>query len=158
MEPGDGPRHLVFHPDRNLAFVINELSNTVISLKHDPNGGMFEAIARVSTLPESFDGESYCADIHVSPDGQFLYASNRGHNSIAIFSISEDGQLQLLGTESTRGNWPRNFTLSPDGKYLIVANQFSGNVVVFERNPETGMLTYMDQQIEISSPVCLKFM
>jgi 6-phosphogluconolactonase len=157
LEPGDGPRHLVFHPTKPLVYVITELSNVVVGAKVLENGN-FEAIGRFSTLPENFEGDSYCADIHISNDGRYLYASNRGHNSIAIFSVGqEDGKLQMVATESVYGDWPRNFTLSPDNKFLLVANQNSDNITVFKRDTETGMLHYTDQQIKLSQPVCLLF-
>ncbi|MEO1010012.1 MAG: lactonase family protein [Bacteroidota bacterium] len=155
--PGDGPRHMIFHPTKNMAFVINELSNTVISAKVDAQKAKFEIIDQKSTLPDDFKDESFCADIHLSPDNRFLYASNRGHNSIAIFSVSEEGQLEFLGTEPVRGDWPRNFTLSPDGRFLLAANQKSGNITVFNVNRATGLLSYTGHELKMSQPVCLKF-
>ena len=157
LEPGDGPRHLTFHPDQDMAFVINELSNTVVSLKLDGGNGLFEEISRSSTLPEGFTGESYCADIHVSKDGRFLYASNRGHNSIAVFAISAEGELRFLEAESVQGNWPRNFALSPNGEYLLVANQYSNNIVVLRIDKPSGLLSYTGNQVNVSSPVFLGF-
>ncbi len=157
LNPGDGPRHLIFHPTKDYAFVINELSNTLVSMKVDHEKGTFEVITRESTLPDDFTEQSQCADIHLSADGKFLYASNRGHDSIAIFSVSEEGALQRIGTESTRGEWPRNFTLSPDGNYLLVANQYTDNIVVFEVDKITGLLSYTGTEVEVFSPVCLKF-
>lgn len=157
MDAGDGPRHLVFHPSKNYAFVVNELSNTVVSMAVDRENGKFNKIDKVSTLPDDFQEHSQCADIHISSDGRFLYASNRGHNSIAIFEVSEDGTLKRVGIEPVRGDWPRNFALSPDGRFLLVANQNSNNVVVFKIDSETGLLTYTGNQTEVFSPVCLKF-
>ncbi len=156
MESGDGPRHLAFHPLRNFVFVINELSNTVVSMSANYETGRLEAIDRKSTLPEDFDGQSYCADIHISADGMYLYASNRGHNSIATFQVSDTGELTFSGTVGVEGDWPRNFTLSPDGKWLIVANQRSGNVTVFSIG-ENGKPAYTGNELEVSDPVCLKF-
>ncbi len=157
LEPGDGPRHLIFHPIEQMAFVINELSNTVVSLKVDSINGQLNLIDRVSTLPDNFTETSYCADIHISNDGKFIYASNRGHESIAIISVSQQGNLNWIATESVRGEWPRNFTLTPDGNYLLVANQFTSNIVVFEVDKESGLLNYSGNQTEISSPVFLSF-
>lgn len=157
LQPGDGPRHLVFHPTKQMVFVINELSNTVISATVNPETGVFEVIDRETTLPADFTEHSQCADIHVSADGRFLYGSNRGHNSIVIYKLSDEGELEMLGTESVQGNWPRNFTLSPDEKFLLVANQNSDNIVVFERNAETGLLTATGKELKLSKPVCLKF-
>ena len=123
----------------------------------DQESGKFIVIDKKSTLPEDFTGESYCADIHVSADGQFLYVSNRGHQSIAIFKINEDGTLEMLATDDVQGDWPRNFTLSPDGDFLLVANQNSDNITVFKRDKKTGLLEHTGNEIKLSHPVCLKF-
>lgn len=157
LNPGDGPRHIAFHPEQPYLFVINELSNTVVSAIIDSQTGKLTAIDRKSTLPSFFEGTSYCADIHLSADGKFLYATNRGHNSIAVFSVSEEGMLTLLQTESVRGDWPRNFAISPDGKFVLVANQRSDNITVFNIDPETGMIRFTGQELEMSQPVCLRF-
>jgi 6-phosphogluconolactonase len=157
LDPGDGPRHLVFHPSQDIAFVINELSSTVVSATVDPETGQFQLIDKLSTLPDDYQGQNSCADIHISKDGRFLYASNRGHNSIAVYSVSKGGDLQLLTIESVEGDWPRNFTLSPDGKFLLVANQKSNNITVFKVDNQTGLLEFTGNEISISQPVCLKF-
>ena len=158
-DPGDGPRHLIFHPTQSMAFLINELSSTVFSLSLDQSTGDFKSISKVSTLPPRFKEANSCADIQISNDGKYLYASNRGHNSIAVIAVSESGELSRITNESVHGDWPRNFTLSPDidNQFLIVANQKSNNVVVFERDLETGLPSYTGNEIEISQPVCLKF-
>ena len=158
LEPGDGPRHLTFHPTKDQVFIINELSNTIVSATVDTTTGAFTKVDRKSTLPEGFNGESFCADIHMSNDGQFLYGSNRGHQSIAIFEVGSAATLEFLGTESTRGDWPRNFVISPDDEFLIVANQKSDNIVSFKRDKETGLLEYTGSEITVSEPVCLKFL
>ena len=157
LTPGDGPRHMVFHPTKNLAFLINELSNSVISIDVDTETGRLTEIDRANTVPEDFTEHSQCADIHLSSDGKFLYGSNRGHDSIAIFSVGESGELERIGVESVQGKWPRNFTLSPDEKFLLVANKDTDNITVFSRDSKTGLLSYTDQEIEVSRPVCLKF-
>ncbi len=157
LDKGDGPRHFIFHPSKNLAFVVNELSSTVTAVKVNHETGIFEKIDKQSTLPKDYSEKSYCADIHISSNGKFLYASNRGHNSIAVFSVSDEGKLELLQTESVQGDWPRNFTFSPDEKFLLVANQNSDNITVFNINPETGLLAYTGNEIKISKPVCLEF-
>ncbi len=157
MDPGDGPRHLIFHPTQDLAFVVNELSSTVASFQLSPETGKLEPLDKISTLPDAFSGTNYCADIHLSSNGKFLYASNRGHNSIAVFSVGENGRLERIGVESVRGDWPRNFTLSPDEKHLLVANQKSNNITVFAVDPATGLLTYTGQEIAMSKPVMLLF-
>lgn len=157
LAPGDGPRHLVFHPSSPLAFVANELSNTVVALKVDLQNGTMEQIGRFGTLPDGFGEQSYVADIRIAASGKFLYVSNRGHNSIAIFSVADDGNLENRGHEPVRGEWPRNFTFSPDGNFLLVANQNSGNIVVFKADKETGLLSYTGHEMKLSKPVCLKF-
>ncbi len=157
LEKGDGPRHLEFHPSRNLVYIVTELSNQVIAASIDQATGKFELIDRKRTLPEAFDGESFCADVHVSPDGKYVYVSNRGHQSIAMFKVLEDGALELLGTEDVRGDWPRNFVISRDGKFLLVANQNSDNITVFQRDVKTGLLEFTGHELEVSHPVCLKF-
>ena len=156
-DPGDGPRHLIFHPKKNIAFVINELSSSIISVSVDEATGKLERIDKQSTLPEDFKGENACADIHLGRDGKFLYASNRGHNSIAVFSVAENGMLTLLHTEPVQGDWPRNFTLSPDGNFLLVANRKSNNITVFKIDEDSGLLSYTGTYLKISQPVCLKF-
>ena len=156
MTPGAGPRHLVFHPHKPWIYVINEL-NATVRLVRRTSAGRYERAGSVSTLPEGYEGINKCADIRISGDGKFVYASNRGHNSIAIFRVDEnDGSLHPLGHQSVQGKWPRNFSLSPQGKYLIVANRHSNNLVSFKRDPSTGLLTYSDQT-EASAPVCILF-
>lgn len=157
LDAGDGPRHLVFHPSKPMAFLVNELSSSVVSLRADFENGTLEPISKLSTLPEGFTDKNFDADVHLSSDGKFLYATNRGHNSIAMFGVADDGSLSVLGHEPTRGGWPRNFTLSPDENFLLVANQESHNIVVFKRDPATGLLSYSGYDFTISKPVCLKF-
>ncbi|MEZ4847430.1 MAG: lactonase family protein [Bacteroidia bacterium] len=157
FDPGDGPRQLIFHPSRNIAFIINELSNSIVSVNVNHQTGELIKIAKISTLPDDFEGKSYCADIHITSNGKFLYGSNRGHNSIAIFAVAEDGQLEPLGTESVHGDWPRYFTLSPNERHLLVANQNSDNITIFEVDPQTGLLSYTGNQVRISKPVVMKF-
>ncbi|MFK7847009.1 MAG: lactonase family protein [Rhodothermales bacterium] len=157
-EAGAGPRHFAFHPDGKHAFVINELNSTIASLQYDPATGGFTILGTISTLPADFQGTSYCADIHVSPDGRFVYGSNRGHNSIVIARFDDtSGELEAIAFESTRGKTPRNFTLDPTGAFLLVANQNSNSVFVFRVNKETGLLTSTGQRTEVPTPVCLKF-
>ena len=154
---GSGPRHFTFHPNYKYAYSINELNSTIdVFHYHKKN---LSHIQRISTLPKEFSGINYCADIHISPDGLFLYGSNRGHNSLAIYAIDgKTGKLQFLGTESVRGNFPRNFAITPSGEYVLVANQKSNNIQLFKRNINTGLLTYLDKEIKISKPVCIKFL
>jgi 6-phosphogluconolactonase len=155
MEPGAGPRHMAFLPNGKIAYVINELNSTITILKA-AKAGQFTVQGSVSTLPKDFKGENYCADIHASPDGKFLYASNRGHNSLAIFQIGKNGELKPVGHEGVRGDWPRNFAITPDGEYLVVANQRSNNLVSFRRDKKSGGLAQV-QEIGAASPVFLLF-
>lgn len=156
MQTGAGPRHLTFHPNGKWIYVVNELDCT-ITLLQKSDTGIFRTDFVISTLPSDFDKPNTCADIHNSADGKFVYASNRGHNSIAIYQVNnENGSLKLVGHQSTQGDGPRNFSLSPDGKYIVVANQRTDNLVSFMRNETTGLLTYVDQ-VTAPTPVCILF-
>ena len=157
MDAGDGPRHFVFHPTKDIMYVVNEISNTIIVAALNQITGKFTKIQKQTALPQDFEGASYGGDIQISEDARFLYATNRGHNSIAIFSISDEGMLKLIGTESVRGDWPRNFTLSPKGDFLLVANQKSNNITVFEVNKKTGLLIFTGNELALDMPVCIKF-
>ena len=158
MKPGAGPRHIAFHPRAPLVFVSNELDSTVASFRFDHERGALSSLDTRSTLPTGWKGTNYPADIHVAPSGQHVYVSNRGHNSIAMFSIATSaGKLNLEQTISTEGDWPRNFSLDPSGRWLLAANQRSNSVVVFARDEKTGRLTSTRQRIELPSPVCLRF-
>ncbi|PKL88668.1 MAG: 6-phosphogluconolactonase [Ignavibacteriae bacterium HGW-Ignavibacteriae-2] len=159
VAPGAGPRHFVFHPNNKFAYVINELNSTVTVFGFNSMNGQLSEIETYSTLPIEFTGESFCADIHIHPNGKFLYGSNRGHNSIVTYEIDEfTGKLKFLETKSTEGVWPRNFTLDPTGNFLLVANQRSNNVTVFKINPLTGLLNFTGISENIPSPVCLLFL
>ena len=160
MRPGAGPRHLAFHPTLPLVFVANELDSTVATLRFDSARGALSPQGTLSTLPAGWTGggTNYPADIHVAANGRTLYVSNRGHNSIAMFSVADStGALALEQVVSTEGDWPRNFSLDPSGRWLLVANQRSDSVVVFGRDPDAGKLTLTRQRIAIPSPVCLRF-
>ncbi len=158
MRPGAGPRHLAFHPALPLVFVANELDSTVATLRFDSARGALSPQGTLSTLPTAWSGTNYPADIHAAANGRTLYVSNRGHNSIALFSVADStGALALEQVVSTEGDWPRNFSLDPTGRWLLVANQRSGSIVVFARNPETGRLTLTPQRLALPSPVCLRF-
>ncbi|MRT92724.1 lactonase family protein [Ancylomarina sp. 16SWW S1-10-2] len=156
MDDGAGPRHLAFHPNNKWIYVINELNSTIsLILKADNN--QYKMGLSYSTLPKTYTEANAPADIHISSDGNFLYASNRGHNSLVIYKINKnDGSLNLLDHVSTHGKWPRNFSLSPDENYLLVANRHTNNIVSFKRDKKTGLLEYVDQ-IEAYSPVCILF-
>lgn len=158
--PGAGPRHVAFSPDAMRLYVVNELDSTVSVYERPAGSAAFnpQPVQTVPTLPPGYSGaaENTCADIHVHPSGRFLYASNRGHDSIAIFSIDSDGRLTPNGHVSTQGKTPRNFALDLTGRFLLAANQNSDNVVVFSIDPENGGLTPTGGSISVSKPVCIK--
>ncbi len=155
-EAGAGPRHFEFHPNSNYAYLIEELTGS-ISVYHY-NKGELTLIQNVSALPGDYSGPIGSADIHVSPDGRFLYASNRGEsNTIAIFSIDKAGRLAPVDHVSTEGKTPRNFNFDPTGNFLLVANQNSNEIVVFRRDKKSGMLTDTGKRIAVSKPVCIKW-
>jgi len=159
LKPGAGPRHLTFHPNGKFLYAINELDSTITFFNYNERNGTLEQIETVSTLPGDFSGASYCADVHVSSSGRFLYGSNRGHNSIVVFEIDQrSGKPRLVEHVSTRGDWPRNFVLDPNNSILLVANQRSDNVVSFSIDRETGRLKPTSIVEQIPSPVCLKFL
>ena len=155
MLDGAGPRHLTFHPNNKWMYVLNELNNTV-SLVKEKNNAYF-ITASITTLPTGFSTDSKAADIHISKDGKFLYTSNRGADSIAIFKVnSENGSLTSIGYTPVLGANPRNFSLSPDEEFLLVANQDTNNIISFKRNPSSGALTFVDK-IFAPTPVCILF-
>ncbi|MFK8005474.1 MAG: lactonase family protein [Saprospiraceae bacterium] len=158
VQPGAGPRHMSFHPNGKIAYVVNELDATVNTFDYNSSNGSLTEKQSISTLPADYSEPSWCADIHVHPSGKFVYASNRGHNSIAIFSVDEKtGTLSLIKTESTKGDFPRNFVIDPTGDFLWVANQNSDSIFIFKINQKTGELREVGN-IEIPTPVCLKFL
>jgi 6-phosphogluconolactonase len=158
MRPGSGPRHIAFHPTLPLVFVANELDSTVATLRFDAERGTLSSLDIRSTVPSGWAGTNYPADIHVASSGQTLYVSNRGHNSIAVFSVAKStGALTLDQVVSTEGDWPRNFTLDPTGRWLLVANQRSDSIVVFGCDAGSGRLTPTRQRLALRSPVCLRF-
>ena len=158
MRPGAGPRHIAFHPTLPLVFVACELDSTVATLRFDAERGALSTLDIRSTIPPGWTGTNYPADIHVASSGRTLYVSNRGHNSLAVFSVAEStGALTLDQVVSTEGDWPRNFSLDPTGRWLLVANQRSDSIVVFARTPENGRLTPTRERIALPSPVCLRF-
>ncbi|MDQ3907487.1 MAG: lactonase family protein [Acidobacteriota bacterium] len=156
-KPGAGPRHLTFHPNGRFAYVVNELDATVTAYAHEAAGGALRELQTVPTLPAGFTQPNTNADVHVSPDGRFLYSSNRGHDSVAAFRINgRDGTLSFVAREPTRGRTPRNFAIDPTGALLLVANQQSDTITVFRRDERTGRLSFTGRTAEVPSPVCLK--
>ena len=157
-EPGAGPRHIDIHPNGKYAYLMEELTGSVSVYEIEKNGYL-SLIQNISGLPRDFDGAIGSADIHVSPDGKFLYCSNRGEsNTIGIFSINKsNGQLEWIDHQSTLGKTPRNFNFDPTGNFLLVANQNSDEIVIFKRDKGTGLLTDSRKRISVSKPVCLKW-
>ncbi len=157
VKPGSGPRHFDFHPSRQYAYVINELGSTVTAFTYDEERGALAEIQTISTLPTGFTGSSHTADVHVHPSGKFLYGSNRGHDSIAIFTIDEaTGKLTATGHEATQGKTPRNFAIDPTGNFLLAANQNTSTVVTFHIDQKSGQLTPTGNVAQVPTPVCLK--
>jgi 6-phosphogluconolactonase len=156
--PGAGPRHLTFHPDGKHLYVINELANSVTLFDHDPESGILIERQTISTLPKGFAGKSYCADVKVTPNGRFLYGTNRGHDSIAAYRIGEGGRLTLIGIESSLGKGPQNLAITPDGKLLLCANMPGNNVAVFRIDPETGRLKSAGTPLALPGPSCIRLM
>lgn len=155
---GAGPRHLDFHPNGRWAYLINELNGTLSALAYDKVDGGLRELQTVSTLPAGYTGPVSCGDVHVHPNGRFVYGSNRGHDSLVIFAIDpEQGTLSLVGHEPTQGRTPRNFALDPAGRFLLAANQDSSTIVTFRVDAETGRLTPTGQTIEVPAPVCIQF-
>ncbi|HET7612689.1 MAG TPA: lactonase family protein, partial [Gemmatimonadaceae bacterium] len=157
MHPGSGPRHIAFHPTLPLVFVANELGSSISTLRFDAERGKLSVIATQPAVPREWTGKNYPADIHIAPSGRVLYVSNRGHNSIAVFSIDSSGSLSLDQTVPCGGDWPRNFSLHPTGRWVLVANQKSDSIVVFARDPENGKLTATRHRVELPNPVCVRF-
>lgn len=154
---GAGPRHMVFHPDGRYAYVINELNSTMVALAYNSANGTFSEVQTISTLPANFKGDSFCAAVKVSPDGKFLYGSNRGHNSIVVYAVDgSTGKLTLVQHQNTGGNWPRDFTIDLTGNVLLVANERSNNIVTYKIDKATGKLTPTGHKVEVQKPVCLK--
>ncbi|MFA6289376.1 MAG: lactonase family protein [Opitutaceae bacterium] len=159
LAPGSGPRHLALHPDNHHAYLINELANTITVLARDPATGTMTALQTVPTLPDGFTGSSTTAEVAVHPSGRFVYGSNRGHDSIAVFGVdAATGKLTLIEDVSTQGKNPRNFSIDPTGRWLIAANQDSDNLVIFAIDQKNGRLTPTGQTITVGIPVCVKFL
>jgi len=157
-EPGAGPRHIDIHPNGKYAYLMEEMTGGVSVYKIESDGYL-SLLQNVSGLPRDFTGDVGSADIHVSPDGKFLYCSNRGEsNTLGIFSINQsNGQLLWIDHQSTLGKTPRNFNFDPTGNFLLVANQNSDEIVIFKRDKTTGLLTDTGKRINVSKPVCLKW-
>lgn len=159
IKAGSGPRHLAFHPNGKYAYIMTEFSSEVIVLTYHPENGQFTEKQSISTLPEDFKENNQGSAIHISVDGRFVYAGNRGHNSIAVFQVNEEtGELNFVEHTSTEGDWPRDFEIDPSGKFIVASNQESGNLVLFARDENTGKLTLLQSDIKVPYPVCVKFL
>ena len=155
---GFGPRHFIFNPNNRYAYDVNEMGSSVTAFSYDAQNGVLHVIQNISTLPKGFTGVNNSGEIQIEKAGRFLYASNRGHDSIAAFAINrKDGKLTKIQTVSTQGKTPRNFALDPTGRYLFAANQDSDTIVVFNVDGKTGLLSPTGQTISVPSPVCIEF-
>lgn len=153
LPPGSGPRHFEFTADEKFGYVANELNSTISVI--EKINGQLQVKQTLSTLPAGFKGASFCADIHLSPDEKFVYVSNRGHQSIAVFERKADGSLSAVDHVHVQGDWPRNFIIHPSGKYMLVANQRSHNIAVFQMRD--GMPVFTGKELKLPAPVCLEF-
>jgi len=159
LRPGAGPRHFAFAPDGKRAYVINELHCTITAFDYDPASGALKEIQTVTTLPENFNGSNTCAEVRIHPTGKFLYGSNRGHDSIAVYGIDQSsGKLTFVEHETAEIKTPRNFNIDPTGKFCLVANQDADSVVVFRIDQETGALEPTGSKVAVASPVCIRFL
>ena len=159
LDPGAGPRHFALHPSGKFAYVIAEMHSTVTAFSADLKSGTFHPLQTLSTLPSTFKAQNDDAEVEVHPSGKFLYASNRGHDSIAVFAIDPTkGTLTLVDHTPTQGKTPRNFAIDPTGRFLFAENQESDNIVVFRIDEKTGKLTPTGKVLDVGQPVCVKFL
>lgn len=159
LAPGAGPRHLAFHPNGRYAYVINEINSTVTACSYDANRGALKTLQTLSTLPKGFTGNNTTAEMQVHPSGKFLYGSNRGHDSIAVFAIdARTGELTPLGEQHQHIKEPRNFIIDPSGAFLIVGNQNADNLAVFQIDPQSGALKPHGTPVEVPVPVCVQLL
>ncbi len=157
MAPGSGPRHFAFHPNGKFAYVNNEMLSTLTAMSYDPDKGEFQVLNTLSTIPAP-DKDNSTAETVVHPNGKFVYTSNRGHNSIAIFAIDQStGKIKALGHQGEGIKVPRNFNIDPTGKWMVVANQDGDDIIVFAIDGRTGQLKPTGQKAEVGAPVCVKF-
>ncbi|MFN8513215.1 MAG: lactonase family protein [Chloroflexia bacterium] len=158
IEPGGGPRHLAFHPGKDIVYVLHEIGSAVTTFAYDPDSGALTALQTLPSLPADFAGNNSTADIHVAASGRFVYGSNRGHDSIAIFAVDDvSGTLTALGHVSTGGQTPRNFSFDPSGNYVLAANQRTDNIVSFRVDQGSGGLTPTGHDVQVPTPVCILF-
>ncbi len=158
LKDGSGPRHFAFHPSDKYGYSINELASTVTAFSWNAATGELKEFQTISTLPDGFQGNNGTAEVVVHPNGKFLYGSNRGHQSIAMFTIDGAGRLTAQGQVPSGGEWPRNFNIDPSGLFLIAANERSDSLAVFKIDQTTGKLTATGEKAEVGFPVCIKFL
>lgn len=156
---GSGPRHIAFHPNGKIAYVMTELTSVVLTLAYDEKTGIFTLINTIKAIPDTHTTTNDGSAVHVTNDGQFVYVGNRGHNSVTIFKVNQaDFSIELVDYQDSLGDWPRDFVLTPDNKYLVCSNQNSGTLTLFKRHEETGKLTAIQQDISAPEAVCVKFL
>jgi 6-phosphogluconolactonase (cycloisomerase 2 family) len=158
LPPGDGPRHIHFHPNGRWLYSVQEEGSTVVLFDYDAEKGRLTARQTVSTLPPKFAGSNFCSEILVSSDGRFVYAGNRLHDTIAVFAVGKDGTLTYVGEEWTRGNYPRSFAFDPTGRFLYCCNQRADNVTVFRVDSKAGGLTFTGQYAPVGNPSHVVFL
>lgn len=159
LHPGCGPRHLAFHPNGRNAYIMTEISSEVIAMEYNNADGSFKELQYISTIPSDFTENNQGGAIKISSDGKFVYVSNRGHNSIAIFRVDEHtAQLSLVDIVSSEGDWPRDFNFDPSENYIVGSNQESNNLVLYRRDKKTGLLTLLQNDVNVGNPVCIKFL
>ena len=158
VDPGSGPRHLTFHPNGKGVYLINELKNTVTFFAYEPQSGKLTTQQTISTLPADFDGVTHTADVKITPNGKFLYGTNRGHDSIACYRIGDDGMLRLIKIQPSMGKGPQNLLVTSDGQWLICANMPGNNVIVFKINSETGELTATGEPVTVPMASCIRWL
>ncbi|HET8655485.1 MAG TPA: lactonase family protein [Longimicrobiaceae bacterium] len=156
---GEGPRHFVFHPTGRFGYLITEMGSTLTAYEYDPARGALQEIQKISSLPSGFSGHNDAAEIEVSVDGRFLYASNRGSNDVAVVALDPTtGRMSAIQHQPTGGDWPRHFAIDPSGRFLLVANERSGDIVVFPRDPLSGRLAASVAKARVPNPVCIRFL
>ena len=158
LQPGSGPRHLTFHPDGKHVYVINELKNTITVFDYATDAGTLTERQTMTTLPAGFSGKSYTADLKITPDGRFLYGTNRGHDSIAAYRIAEDGKLSLIGIEPSLGKGPQNLLITPDGRWLLCANMPGNSVIVFRIDAASGHIKPEGDPVSMPMPSCIRWL
>ena len=159
IRPGSGPRHLAFHPNGRIVYLINEMAATLTVFSYNPDGAALKELQTISSLPDKFEGFKSGAEVEVHPSGKFLYCSNRGHDSIAVFTVNpSDGRLTFVQHESTQGKTPRHFAIEPNGRWLLAENQDSDSIVIFRIDQGTGKLSATGEKVEVGAPVCIQFL